>query len=131
MQTPGAFFVECAARFEFIDLEYQALQTAFEQRLPGADRFEVQVAIAIEEMVGWFGRFFAGEIGGLGVGVSRFFFFGQFEDHPKGENKDGDKVIISALMKLKDDIKVIPTDVTKTEGIKAVLKEKDIIPESK
>jgi len=45
--------------------------------------------------------------------------------------KDGDKVIISALMKLKDDIKVIPTDVTKTEGIKAVLKEKDLIPESK
>jgi len=45
--------------------------------------------------------------------------------------KDGDKVIISALMKLKDDIKVIPTDVTKTEGMKAVLKEKDLIPESK
>jgi RND family efflux transporter MFP subunit len=45
--------------------------------------------------------------------------------------KDGDKVIISALMKLKDDIKVIPTDVTETEGIKAVLKEKDLIPESK
>lgn len=45
--------------------------------------------------------------------------------------KDGDKLIISALVKLKTGRKVTATDVTKTQGIKAILKKNNLIPESK
>jgi RND family efflux transporter MFP subunit len=45
--------------------------------------------------------------------------------------KDGDKVIVSALVKLKDSMKVNPTDVTSTQGIKAILQKNKLIPESK
>jgi len=45
--------------------------------------------------------------------------------------KDGDRVIVSSLMKLKTGIKVKQTDVTKTEGIKAILKQNNLVPESK
>jgi len=44
--------------------------------------------------------------------------------------KDGDKVIVSALVKLKPSRKVTATDVTETQGIKAVLKKNNLIPES-
>jgi len=44
--------------------------------------------------------------------------------------KDGDRVIISALVKLKEGRKVIPTDVTKTQGIAAILKENNLIPKA-
>jgi len=44
--------------------------------------------------------------------------------------KDGDKVIVSALVKLKPSRKVIATDVTDIQGIKAVLKKNNLIPES-
>ena len=45
--------------------------------------------------------------------------------------KDGDKVIVSALMKLKEGKKVKPTDVTKTEGIKAILQKNNLIPKGR
>jgi RND family efflux transporter MFP subunit len=44
--------------------------------------------------------------------------------------KDGDKLIVSALVKLKTKRKVVTTDVTATQGIKAILKRKNLIPES-
>jgi RND family efflux transporter MFP subunit len=45
--------------------------------------------------------------------------------------KDGEKVVVSALMKLKNNIKVNPKDTTDTEGIKAILKKKNLIPKGK
>lgn len=45
--------------------------------------------------------------------------------------KDGDKVIISALMKLKAGMKVIATDVTKEQGVDAILKKNNLIPSEK
>lgn len=45
--------------------------------------------------------------------------------------KDGDKLIISSLVKLKQNREVIINDVTKTEGIKAILKKNKLIPEVK
>ncbi len=44
--------------------------------------------------------------------------------------KDGDKVIVSALVKLKPGRKVEPTDVSETQGIKAILKNNNLIPKS-
>jgi RND family efflux transporter MFP subunit len=41
----------------------------------------------------------------------------------------GDKLVISALMKLKPGISVIPTDVTKEEGIDAILEKNHLIPQ--
>lgn len=43
--------------------------------------------------------------------------------------KDGDKLVVSALVKLKEGRKVIPTDATQTKGIYAILKENNLIPE--
>jgi RND family efflux transporter MFP subunit len=45
--------------------------------------------------------------------------------------KDGDRVIVSALVKLKDSIKVNPKDVTATQGINAILQKNNLIPKSK
>ena len=45
--------------------------------------------------------------------------------------KDGDKVIVSSLAKLKDGIKVNSTDVTQTQGIKAILAKKSLFPKDK
>ena len=45
--------------------------------------------------------------------------------------KDGDKLIVSALVKLKTGRKVIPNDVTDTQGIKAILKNNNLIPQGK
>ena len=42
--------------------------------------------------------------------------------------KDKDKVIVSSLLKIKRGMKVIPNDVTKDEGIDAVLKKNNLIP---
>ena len=42
--------------------------------------------------------------------------------------EDGDKVVISALMKLKEGIAVQASDVSKTRGIKAILKNNHLIP---
>ena len=43
--------------------------------------------------------------------------------------KDGDRVVISGLMKVKDGREVAMTDMTATKGISAVLKENNLIPE--
>lgn len=43
--------------------------------------------------------------------------------------KDGDKLIVSALVKLKAGRKVTATDTTATQGIKAILKKNNLIPE--
>jgi len=43
--------------------------------------------------------------------------------------KDGDKLIISALVKLKPGRKVTPTDVTAKQGIAAILEKNNLIPE--
>jgi len=43
--------------------------------------------------------------------------------------KDGDKLVVSALMKLRPKIEVTPTDVSKTQGIATILKENKLIPE--
>ena len=43
--------------------------------------------------------------------------------------KDGDKVIVSALVKLKEGRKVTATDTTDTQGIKAILEKNNLIPE--
>lgn len=45
--------------------------------------------------------------------------------------QDGDQLAISALVKLKAGRKVIATDVTKTEGIQAILAKNKLIPEVK
>ncbi len=45
--------------------------------------------------------------------------------------KDGDKLIVSALVKLKAGRDVETTDVTQTEGIMAVLKQNNLIPEKR
>jgi len=42
--------------------------------------------------------------------------------------KDGDKVIVSSLVKLRPGRKVIATDVTSEEGIQAILKNNNLIP---
>ena len=45
--------------------------------------------------------------------------------------KGGERVIVSALMKLKEGKKVKPTDVTKIEGIKAILQKNNLIPKGR
>ncbi len=45
--------------------------------------------------------------------------------------KDGDKLIVSALVKLKERRVVKPTDVTSTRGIKAILKDNKLIPKKR
>ena len=45
--------------------------------------------------------------------------------------KDGDRVIVSSLMKIKQSRKIKPVDVTKTEGIQAILEKNNLIPKSK
>lgn len=42
--------------------------------------------------------------------------------------KDGDKVIVNALLRLKPSIKVAPTDVTGIKGLDAILKNNNLIP---
>ena len=42
--------------------------------------------------------------------------------------KDGDKLIVSSLVKLKSGRKVNTTDVTSTQGIKAILKKNNLLP---
>jgi len=42
--------------------------------------------------------------------------------------KSGDKVVVSALMKLKPELKVNPTDVTQEQGIDAIIKKNNLIP---
>ncbi|MEA3369881.1 MAG: efflux RND transporter periplasmic adaptor subunit [Campylobacterota bacterium] len=42
---------------------------------------------------------------------------------------DGDKLIVSALVKLKEGRKVTATDVTEKEGIKAILEKNNLIPQ--
>ena len=46
----------------------------------------------------------------------------------KDSLKDGDKVIINALLRLREGITVKPTDVTDTKGIDAVIKDNNLIP---
>ena len=43
--------------------------------------------------------------------------------------KDGDRVVISGLVKVQDGRKLAPKDMTETKGIIAVMKEHDLIPE--
>ncbi len=43
--------------------------------------------------------------------------------------KDGDRVVISGLMKVKDGRLLAPKDMTETKGIAAVMKEHDLIPQ--
>ena len=45
--------------------------------------------------------------------------------------KEGDKVIINGLMRLKSDLIVTPKDVTQTKGIQAIIKDNDLIPQQK
>ena len=42
--------------------------------------------------------------------------------------KDGDRLIISSLMKIKPGMRVIPNDLTEKEGIDAILKRHNLIP---
>jgi len=44
--------------------------------------------------------------------------------------KDGDKLVVSALVKLKEGREVLSQDVTETEGIQAILKKNNLIPKS-
>ena len=44
--------------------------------------------------------------------------------------KDGDKLIVSALVKLKPGRKVTPTDVTLTQGVAAILEKNNLIPKA-
>lgn len=46
----------------------------------------------------------------------------------KGSLADGDKVIVSALLRLKEGVVVKPTDVTNTKGIDAVINENNLVP---
>ncbi len=45
-----------------------------------------------------------------------------------GTLKDGDKVIINGLMRLKPDLKVSPSDVTDSKGIEAIIKTNNLAP---
>lgn len=45
--------------------------------------------------------------------------------------KDGDKLIVSSLIKLKEGREVKATDVTSSQGIMAILKKNNLIPEAK
>ena len=45
--------------------------------------------------------------------------------------KDGDKLIVSALLKLQPEKKITTVDVTQTQGIQAILKENSLIPKAK
>lgn len=45
-----------------------------------------------------------------------------------GGLKDGDRIIVNALLRLKPGIKVKPTDMTETKGLDAVLKANNLIP---
>ncbi len=47
----------------------------------------------------------------------------------KGSLEDGDKVVISALIRLRENLALKITDVTATKGIDAVIKENHLIPE--
>jgi len=47
-----------------------------------------------------------------------------------GGLNDGDKLIVSALVKLKEGRKIETTDVTKTEGINAILNKNNLIPKA-
>ncbi len=42
--------------------------------------------------------------------------------------KEGSRVVVSGLIKLRDKMKVNPTDTTDTKGIKAIIKAKNLIP---
>ncbi len=44
--------------------------------------------------------------------------------------KDGDQLIVSALLKLQPEKKVTTVDVTQTQGIQAILKENNLIPKA-
>ncbi|RLA73863.1 MAG: efflux RND transporter periplasmic adaptor subunit [Epsilonproteobacteria bacterium] len=44
--------------------------------------------------------------------------------------KDGDKLIVSALVKLKPGRKVTPTDVTLTQGVASILEKNNLIPKA-
>lgn len=52
-------------------------------------------------------------------------FFTLFEE---GSLKSGDKVIVNALLKVKENMQVKMTDVTDTQGIDAVIKNNNLIP---
>jgi hypothetical protein len=43
--------------------------------------------------------------------------------------KDGDKVLISGLVKVKEGRKLSPKDVTDTEGVVAIMKKHDLVPQ--
>ncbi len=45
--------------------------------------------------------------------------------------KDGDKLIVSSLVKLRTGIKLISTDTTATDGIKAILEKNNLVPKKK
>lgn len=45
--------------------------------------------------------------------------------------KDGDRVIVSALVKLRPGMAVAPNDVTDTQGIQAILKNNNLTPQAK
>ncbi|SFV67775.1 RND efflux system, membrane fusion protein CmeA [hydrothermal vent metagenome] len=45
--------------------------------------------------------------------------------------KDGDKLIVSSLVKLRTGIKLISTDTTATDGIKAILQKNNLVPKKK
>lgn len=45
--------------------------------------------------------------------------------------KDGDKLIVSSLVKLRTGIKLISTDTTATQGIKAILEKNNLVPKKK
>jgi RND family efflux transporter MFP subunit len=45
-----------------------------------------------------------------------------------GSLKEGDKVIINGLMRLKPDLKVSATDVTASKGIEAIIKDNELAP---
>jgi multidrug efflux pump subunit AcrA (membrane-fusion protein) len=55
---------------------------------------------------------------------SRFFILVK-----EGTLKGGDKVIVSGLMHMKKGIQVKPTDVTDTEGMDAIIKKNNLLPE--
>ena len=48
----------------------------------------------------------------------------------KDNLKDGDRVIVNALLRLKPDLKVKATDMTSTLGVDAIIKEHNLIPKS-
>lgn len=89
--------------------------------------FMVPPSVVMEDQRGSFVYLADGNNRAVRADIKRGFEGRYFLIVPEGI-EDGDRVIVSALPKLKPDIKVAPQDVTDSKGVMAVMKANDLIP---